>query len=160
VSFVLLPCRIYEPELLPAYPDSILTIYLALLVAGGYIGLPVVVVTFLVSRKVSRHPAIINFCITWIIYSVVYTLLCVSLTLTETCLSKTTAFRVFSGQRTKPPQTLCITQAALIHGSSVMSLYLTSQYCVSLTVYAPGSLSLPCLSFYTLVAKRKSYFDF
>jgi len=52
-------------------------IYLVLLIAGGQVGLPLVIVTLLFSKKAIRHPILINFFCTWIIYSVVFCLLCV-----------------------------------------------------------------------------------
>ncbi|KAJ8516114.1 hypothetical protein ONZ45_g6533 [Pleurotus djamor] len=48
--------------------------FFALHIAGGHIGLPFLVLTFLLSSDVVRHPTLINFCLTWIIYSVVYCL--------------------------------------------------------------------------------------
>lgn len=55
-------------------------LYVTLLVFGGQIGLPVFVATMLLSSKVKRHGSLINFCATWIIYSVVYCLTYVSIT--------------------------------------------------------------------------------
>ena len=52
-------------------------IYLVLLIAGGQVGLPLVIVTLLFSKKAIRHPTLINFFCTWVIYSVVFCLLCV-----------------------------------------------------------------------------------
>lgn len=49
--------------------------FLALHIVGGLVGLPVLIITLVFSKKVPRQPALINFCITWVINSVSYTLL-------------------------------------------------------------------------------------
>ncbi|OBZ79461.1 hypothetical protein A0H81_01208 [Grifola frondosa] len=49
-------------------------VFFGLHLVGGQIGLPIVVCIFLLSKDVRRHTTIINFCITWIIYSVAYCL--------------------------------------------------------------------------------------
>jgi hypothetical protein len=51
------------------------TAYLVLHIIGGQVGLPIMVLTFLLCKNVSRHPTLVNFCITWIVYSVSYCLL-------------------------------------------------------------------------------------
>lgn len=57
-------------------PNIALTgVFLALHISGGIIGLPIAAVTIVASKQVSRHPTLINFCITWIISSLIYTLL-------------------------------------------------------------------------------------
>lgn len=48
--------------------------YLGLQLAGGHIGLPILVILFFSSRRIQRPATVINFCITWIIYSVSYSL--------------------------------------------------------------------------------------
>ena len=59
-------------------PSAALTgVFLALHISGGIVGLPVAVFTIIASKQVSRHPTLINFCITWFISSLIYTLLCV-----------------------------------------------------------------------------------
>ncbi|KLO12760.1 hypothetical protein SCHPADRAFT_904810 [Schizopora paradoxa] len=49
--------------------------FLGLQVTGGQILLPLLVLTTIFSRKVPRSPVFINFCISWIVSSVVYSLL-------------------------------------------------------------------------------------
>ena len=52
-------------------------LWLFLHIAGGQIGLPLAVFTnILLSRSTGKNLTLINFCVTWIIYSVVYCLLC------------------------------------------------------------------------------------
>ncbi len=51
-----------------------LGLFLAFQIVGG-LGNIVMLITALVSRRVVRHSTWINFCFTWIIYSLSYTLL-------------------------------------------------------------------------------------
>ena len=55
------------------------SIYLAIQVIGGHILLPLLVITILLKKTVNRHLVFINFCVSWIISSVVYSILCVYL---------------------------------------------------------------------------------
>ena len=54
---------------------SLLATYVGLHIAGGHIGMPVLVLLFLCSKHVQRPITVINFCITWIVYSISYSLL-------------------------------------------------------------------------------------
>ncbi len=49
--------------------------FVALLALGGQIGLPILVLTFLRCKKLNRRATYVNFCITVIIYSLVFCLL-------------------------------------------------------------------------------------
>ena len=49
--------------------------FLALQIAGGHIGLVVVLAFAVFSRRVRRDPTYMNFCITWIFSSVVFSIL-------------------------------------------------------------------------------------
>lgn len=83
-------------------------IYLVLLIAGGQVGLPLVIVTLLFSKKAIRHPTLINFFCTWVIYSVVFCLF------------------LYSRQQDQQLQgLLCQVQSALIHGAPPMSVVAT-----------------------------------
>ncbi|KDQ31074.1 hypothetical protein PLEOSDRAFT_1111659 [Pleurotus ostreatus PC15] len=46
--------------------------FFALHLAGGHIGLPILLLTFIFAKNVVRHPTLLNFCITWIIFSISY----------------------------------------------------------------------------------------
>ncbi|KAF9454108.1 hypothetical protein P691DRAFT_847985 [Macrolepiota fuliginosa MF-IS2] len=82
--------------------------YLTLLIVGGQTGLPIIIATLLISKKVTRHPTLINFFCTWVIYSVTY---CIFL---------------YSGQGDQqPPSTLCQIQSAAIHGAAPMCVVAT-----------------------------------
>jgi hypothetical protein len=50
-------------------------VFIALLALGGQIGLPILVLTFLRSKKLNRRSTFVNFCITLIIYSLAFSLL-------------------------------------------------------------------------------------
>ena len=49
--------------------------FIALLALGGQIGLPILVLTFLRSKRLNRRSTFVNFCITLIIYSIALSLL-------------------------------------------------------------------------------------
>ncbi len=61
----------------PPPPDlkSLSSVFFALHLAGGHIGLPLLVATFCISKTTKRHLTVINFCIVWILYSIIYCLL-------------------------------------------------------------------------------------
>lgn len=81
------------------------TSYFALHIAGGHIGMPILVLLFIVSKRVHRPASVINFCVTWVIYSVAYSLL---------------MYTGYHGEE-HPPFKLCLTQAAMIHGAPPMA---------------------------------------
>lgn len=106
--------------------SSLKNVWLALHIAGGQVLLPLAVLTFIFAPKsASRHRYItlVNFCVSWIVYSLVYCLLYVlknSLHLRTCSLND---YRLYSGQvSTTPdaPSNLCIAQASLIHGAPPM----------------------------------------
>lgn len=41
-------------------------VWLVLHIAGGQVGLPALVLTFVLSRRLQIHPTLVNFCITWV----------------------------------------------------------------------------------------------
>ncbi|KAJ3555319.1 hypothetical protein NM688_g2642 [Phlebia brevispora] len=81
------------------------SVYFGIHMAGGHIGLPILVLLFFCSRRIYRPATVINFCIVWIIYSVSYSLI------------------IYGGHhRTlNPPFKLCLVQASMIHGASPMA---------------------------------------
>ena len=50
-------------------------------VFGGQVGMPLFIITMLFAPSVKRHLTLVNFCASWIIYSIVYCLTCVEATL-------------------------------------------------------------------------------
>ncbi|KAF8445591.1 hypothetical protein L210DRAFT_3473465 [Boletus edulis BED1] len=81
------------------------SVYLALLISGGQVGLPVVVLTGLIYRKVTLHPTISNFCVTWIVYSIIH------------CLYLYTG----AGKDTLRLK-ICIVQASMMYGAAPMAV--------------------------------------
>ena len=69
------------------------SIYLAIQIIGGHILLPLLVITIFLKKTINRHPVFVNFCVSWIFSSVVYSMLCVCLRF---------LFRVLS-QHNSPP---------------------------------------------------------
>ncbi|KAH7886119.1 hypothetical protein F5I97DRAFT_1877770 [Phlebopus sp. FC_14] len=102
-------------------------VFLGLLVTGGQVGLPIIVLTALVSKNVSWHPTLINLCVTWMIYSVIY------------CLY------LYSGANEQNPhRTLCTVQASMVHGASPMSVVASLMVVVQMwsTIQRIQSISL------------------
>ncbi|KAL0951538.1 hypothetical protein HGRIS_008222 [Hohenbuehelia grisea] len=91
---------------MPAAPNlqHLSPAYFAFHIAGGHIGLPILVLTFLFAKSITRHPTLINFCVTWIIYSISYSI------------------RLYQGlhQDDDPTSIGCHVQAVMIHGTTPM----------------------------------------
>ncbi|KIJ36941.1 hypothetical protein M422DRAFT_50767 [Sphaerobolus stellatus SS14] len=87
------------------------TAFLALQVAGGHIGLPIVLIFAVFSRKVRRDPTFLNFCITWIFSSVVFSLE----------LYRGTTDNTIVNSLGEVPPNKCLAQAALTEGAQVMT---------------------------------------
>ncbi|TBU49926.1 hypothetical protein BD309DRAFT_850608 [Dichomitus squalens] len=82
------------------------SVFFAIHLVGGHIGLPIVVATFLISKTANRHPTVINFCIVWILYSIIYCLL------------------LYRGDvwLDDPPHDLCLAQAAMNYAAPPMAV--------------------------------------
>ncbi|KAI4528319.1 hypothetical protein K525DRAFT_276279 [Schizophyllum commune Loenen D] len=84
-------------------------LYTFLHVAGGLVGLPIIIATVVLSRHASRHPTMINLFISLFIYSLSYLLL------------------IFGRQQEEQfdpagkPSALCQAQQALVHGAPTMA---------------------------------------
>ena len=113
-----------------AEPSTAATgIFLALHISGGIVGLPIAVATIVASKQVSRHPTLINFCITWFISSLIYTLLYDGKCLwCYPRLIKVTILRLYAGhiRDDDPPSNLCLAQAAMSAGAFPMCVYHTA----------------------------------
>jgi len=82
-----------------------LVAFLCLQVLGGHLGMLMILSTIFLSRTIVRHPVFVNFCVTWMLYSLSYSLL------------------LYTGQILNPSPNfaLCVTQSAMIYGAPVMS---------------------------------------
>lgn len=50
-------------------------LFVALQLAGGQVGMPIIILTYFLNKNVKRHPVLVNFWFTWMLYSVSYCLL-------------------------------------------------------------------------------------
>ncbi|ETW87020.1 hypothetical protein HETIRDRAFT_166543 [Heterobasidion irregulare TC 32-1] len=123
----------------PPHLGHLVEVYATLLIAGGQAGLPIIILTFLFAKNVHRHPTVVNFCITMIIYSIVFCLL------------------IYGGQYRlgHPNKALCIAQASMIMGTlpmmCVAALVLVFQLWV--TFQEPGSkIFNTCSNIYIKIA--------
>ncbi|THH10076.1 hypothetical protein EW145_g1576 [Phellinidium pouzarii] len=86
-------------------PKALTVVFLTFHIAGGLIGLPIVFLSIVASRQLSRHPTLLNFCATWFFSSLIYTLL------------------FYAGQQghEHPSLNLCLAQAAMVNGAFPMT---------------------------------------
>ncbi|KAI1789824.1 hypothetical protein LXA43DRAFT_551658 [Ganoderma leucocontextum] len=93
-------------ELPPPDLRSLTSVFFAVHLAGGHIGLPILVATFLLSKTANRHPTVVNFCIIWILYSIIYCLL------------------IYGGDAwlDNPRHELCLAQAAMNYAAPPMAV--------------------------------------
>ncbi|KZS88489.1 hypothetical protein SISNIDRAFT_470109 [Sistotremastrum niveocremeum HHB9708] len=87
-------------------------VFIILQILGGQIGLPILLGTFLLSKRTSRTAVLDSFCLTWIISSISYSLLLY--------VRRATA-EVFDIE--PPSDAFCLFQAALVEGSIVIQLF-------------------------------------
>jgi len=113
--------------------DRLIPLYLVLHIVGGQVGLPIIIATLLTSKKVARHPTLVNFFCTWVIYSIVYCIL------------------LYSGQRHQPPSILCEVQSALVHGASPMCVVAT----LALVIQLWSTLREPPLQRTTVLSRSR-----
>ncbi|KAK0465602.1 uncharacterized protein EV420DRAFT_968831 [Desarmillaria tabescens] len=95
-----------SPENSSVSDASLRQVFIALHIAGGQIGLPILILTWAVFKSVVRHPTLVNLWITFVIYSVSYCIL------------------LYSGQVESIialSSNVCLVQAAMIHGAPSMS---------------------------------------
>ncbi|KAJ7827527.1 hypothetical protein B0H14DRAFT_2814660 [Mycena olivaceomarginata] len=88
-----------------AQPDALITSFMFFQIFGGHLGIPIILLTTALSKTIQRRAILTSFLVTWVIYTMSYTLL------------------LYTGTQTgpEPPIQLCITQAALIYGAPVMT---------------------------------------
>ncbi|KAK0505653.1 hypothetical protein EDD18DRAFT_1342019 [Armillaria luteobubalina] len=80
--------------------------FIALHIVGGQVGLPIILLTWAFSKRVVRHPTLVNLWIAFIVYSVSYCII------------------LYSGQgdaATTSYSNICLVQSAMIYGAPPMS---------------------------------------
>ncbi|KAI0278127.1 hypothetical protein BGY98DRAFT_557704 [Russula aff. rugulosa BPL654] len=98
------------PSLLVTSPKlyvHLVPAFAALLALGGQVGLPILVLTCLRSKRLNRHSTFVNCCVTSIIYSLVFCLL------------------IYTGQyrRAEPDHALCVAQASMVMAVLPMCIF-------------------------------------
>ncbi|KAF8531737.1 hypothetical protein JB92DRAFT_2848164 [Gautieria morchelliformis] len=88
-------------------------IYRALQILGGHVGLPILLIFSIFSKKAQRDPTFINFCFTWIFSSITFSVGLYRLGPASQFFGATLPF-IHSGQE-------CLNQAALVSGSQPMT---------------------------------------
>ncbi|KAI0686500.1 hypothetical protein BC835DRAFT_454008 [Cytidiella melzeri] len=80
-------------------------VYFFLQIFGGHFGIPIILLTLLARKEVRRHPLVVNFLVSWVVYTTSFCLL------------------LYSGSqiRANPPPALCAFQASMIYGASIMA---------------------------------------
>ncbi|KAF7331220.1 hypothetical protein MSAN_02440800 [Mycena sanguinolenta] len=88
-----------------ARQNASIAAFMFLQILGGHFGIPLLLLTSVLSKKVQRHPMLVNFWVTWIIYTTSFTLV------------------LYAGKQVgpEPPIELCVIQAAFIYGSVIMA---------------------------------------
>ncbi|EJD54555.1 hypothetical protein AURDEDRAFT_179685 [Auricularia subglabra TFB-10046 SS5] len=97
--------------------------YFTLVISGGLVLLPLVLVTFAVSNVPARNAALVNFLLGMVIYSLGNALLPLSGHL----------------QDPVPPRGICFLQLQLMHGGPIMGSVAAVMIVVHLAVHMPGS---------------------
>ncbi|KAF8585853.1 hypothetical protein K439DRAFT_1615638 [Ramaria rubella] len=122
--------------------DGRLAAFLTLQILGGHVGMTLMLLTSSLSHRIIRHPIFINFCATWMLYSLSYTLL------------------FYAGQTTNqhPSFLLCATQSAMVYGApamisiSVLVFVLHLYLVLRQNVYKDSDIRWPRLRFVTMLA--------
>ncbi|KAI5123861.1 hypothetical protein M0805_005678 [Coniferiporia weirii] len=84
---------------------SATVMFFLLQILGGHIGVPIILLTLFVAKGVRRHPMLVNFLATWVIYSTSFCIL------------------LYLGKQfgPEPPKGICIFQASSIYGTAVLT---------------------------------------
>jgi len=85
--------------------NALIAGFMFLQIFGGHFGMPLILLTTVLSKKVQRNPMLVNFCVCWFIYATSYTLV------------------LYAGKQIgpEPPIELCVMQAAFVYGSPVLT---------------------------------------
>ncbi|KAF7346358.1 hypothetical protein MSAN_01863500 [Mycena sanguinolenta] len=98
---------------------ALLDVWIYFHLVSNTVLLPILVATFLFSKRAKRHPTLINVCMTWILSGIFSLLLCAFEFWLHGTLASTHGSRSFyAGQERgrEPEKALCIAQASLLYG--------------------------------------------
>ncbi|KAG7452325.1 uncharacterized protein BT62DRAFT_298067 [Guyanagaster necrorhizus] len=87
---------------------SLRQVFIALHIAGGQVGVPIIILTWAFSKNVVRHPTLVNLWITFVVYSISYCILLY-----------TGSWQVDA--TTSSPSKVCLVQSAMVQGAPSMS---------------------------------------
>ncbi|PAV19456.1 hypothetical protein PNOK_0439000 [Pyrrhoderma noxium] len=87
------------------YSPNAIIIFFVFQILGGHVGIPFILLTFYLSKGIPRHPLLINFLVTWMIYSTSFCIL------------------LYLGKQfgPEPPHSFCAIQSSLIYGTAVLT---------------------------------------
>ncbi|KAF8532452.1 hypothetical protein JB92DRAFT_3103931 [Gautieria morchelliformis] len=151
--------------------------FLALQIAGGHIGLVVLLAFALFSRKVHRDPTFFNFCMTWVFYSLVFSMLSVFFFFLGFSVEKTLILSLYRLYRGTDGNTvinplgqvspnLCLAQAILTNGAQVMTACSTMTFviqfwlCIRTAIYRGPISGISTASWTTVVLLVAPYILF
>ncbi|PAV16539.1 hypothetical protein PNOK_0815900 [Pyrrhoderma noxium] len=97
-------------------------VFLGLQIAGGHILLPILVLTILFSKRISRHPIFVTFCISWIFSSIAYSVIVYKGRSSNDLLSLNPSFNT------------CLIQASLLNGVQALTSTMTLSLVIHLLV--------------------------
>lgn len=98
------------------------SIFLGIQIAGGHILLPILVLTIIFSKRISRHPIFVTFCMCWIFSSIMYSMLVYTGRSSDQLLSL------------DPSYNTCLIQASLLNGTQALTSTITLSLVVHLLV--------------------------
>jgi hypothetical protein len=58
-----------------AQPDALITSFMFFQIFGGHLGIPIILLTTALSKTIQRRAILTSFLVTWVIYTMSYTLL-------------------------------------------------------------------------------------
>lgn len=104
------------------YKLAAVVIFFVFQIVGGHLGVPVILLTLIFRKGMKRHPMLINFLVTWVIYSTSFCILWVEFLQIISAITHYCIPRLYLGKQfgPEPPDALCVFQASAIYGTAVM----------------------------------------
>ncbi|EJD03173.1 uncharacterized protein FOMMEDRAFT_156547 [Fomitiporia mediterranea MF3/22] len=83
--------------------STLVGLFFAILIIGGHIGIPLILLTISLCKKLQRHPLLLGFLTSWVLYTTSFCLL------------------LYTGHQydDEKPLALCITQLSMVYGSAI-----------------------------------------